>query len=270
MLPFFKCAGYLQRVRATSFPGPRFDVQELFPEPQVINNAVETGTLMAYKPDTKFIMDEVLDDNNRMGGYWGNGGVPGNQICLAAVYDYGQRFPHWRPADRAAATARAMDRMNRLVVESGPAAYNGAFDFSVNWDTALIGRALQDAGVSRAYLAPTASYLETQQVNKVVEKGSVSPVVYIPPGGLPFGEDLDSDVDDASEALAFWVAAGRDASEAGGAASRAARFLINMQNKDGGWAAFRHNQANGTGLLSQLMGAIGVTAARGLVESINL
>ncbi|SEG45898.1 prenyltransferase/squalene oxidase repeat-containing protein [Paenibacillus sp. UNC499MF] len=125
----------------------------------------------------------------------------------------------------------------RLLVQNAPPTV---------WDTALITYALQEAGIGplTPEIRKAASYLLAKQQRKIGDWGrKVSRSV---PGGWGFSPSntRNPDVDDTTAALRavkFLRTGGADGRETW---NRGLYWIMTMQNKDGGWAAFEKDTDN--------------------------
>ncbi|MGA9175420.1 MAG: prenyltransferase/squalene oxidase repeat-containing protein [Thermoactinomyces sp.] len=113
---------------------------------------------------------------------------------------------------------------------------------STVWDTSLILHALQEAGVGIRHPAIKRGirYLRSRQQTSLGDWAIKDP--FVAPGGWGFSDinTMNPDVDDTSSslsALAPSVRAGHFRSEW----DRGVKWLISMQNNDGGWPAFEKN-----------------------------
>jgi len=114
---------------------------------------------------------------------------------------------------------------------------------STVWDTALISTALQAAGVTvyDPSIRMSGHYLQSRQHVRYGDWSVHNPD--IPPGGWGFSNinTINPDVDDTTAALrairglASYDATFRESWD------RGMNWLISMQNRDGGWAAFEKN-----------------------------
>jgi squalene-hopene/tetraprenyl-beta-curcumene cyclase len=112
---------------------------------------------------------------------------------------------------------------------------------SPNWDTALAGKALVDSGLPPEHpaLRKTAKWFIGHQVFKKGDWSIKRPD--LEPGGWPFEfyNDCYPDVDDSAVILAVLAAADHDDADARERAIRlGANWVMGMQSKDGGFAAF--------------------------------
>jgi squalene-hopene/tetraprenyl-beta-curcumene cyclase len=109
------------------------------------------------------------------------------------------------------------------------------------WDTALAVVALRDCGVERAHpaLGSATRWLLAEEVRIKGDWAVRRPD--LAPGGwaFEFANDNYPDVDDTAEVvLALRRAATADTPAAAAAVERARRWVLGMQCRDGGWAAF--------------------------------
>jgi squalene-hopene/tetraprenyl-beta-curcumene cyclase len=112
------------------------------------------------------------------------------------------------------------------------------------WDTVLAMIALADAGLPRDHpaLASAARWVLDEEIRGPGDWQVRRPE--LEPAGWAFEFDNDGypDIDDTAEVLLALRGAdlppGQDATDAADAVARARRWLIGMQSRDGGWAAF--------------------------------
>jgi len=111
--------------------------------------------------------------------------------------------------------------------------------FSVVWDTAIAAFALGESGHAPGALETTADWLLTKEVRRQGDRVVMRPG--LEPSGwyFEFANEFYPDIDDTAMVLL----ALRHASAKNGAAQqaterRALAWLLGMQSKDGGWAAF--------------------------------
>jgi squalene-hopene/tetraprenyl-beta-curcumene cyclase len=113
--------------------------------------------------------------------------------------------------------------------------------FSPVWDTALTLNALADAGVGRHHPAVrrAARWLLDREVRRPGDWSVMNPG--LEPGGwfFEYRNGLYPDTDDTAMVLMALAKTGQAATPAGRpACERGVRWLLGMQNCDGGWAAF--------------------------------
>ncbi|MFM1652317.1 squalene--hopene cyclase [Brevibacillus sp. B_LB10_24] len=114
---------------------------------------------------------------------------------------------------------------------------------STVWDTALLSYALQTAGVpaSAPMIAKANAYLLSRQQRRYGDWAVRNPGVE--PGGWGFSDvnTLHPDIDDTTAALrSIRRSAGSDPTYAA-SWKKGLDWLLSMQNRDGGWAAFAKN-----------------------------
>ncbi|MGQ7276487.1 squalene--hopene cyclase [Brevibacillus thermoruber] len=154
---------------------------------------------------------------------------------------------------------RAVRGIERLVCPVGDVLHMQNSTSTI-WDTALLSHALQTAGmpVSHSVIQQATRYLLSRQHNRYGDWARRSPGV--PPGGWGFSDinTINPDVDDTTAALRALHRAGSGDPAIRQAWDRGLRWLLSMQNSDGGWPAFERNTANP---LVKLLPAGGAEAA---------
>ena len=144
-------------------------------------------------------------------------------------------------ADNAPEMRWALKQLDDLMIEE-----DGAIRlqpcFSPVWDTALALNALADAGVTTETDAAPQAAVEWLLAREVRRRGDWSVTnPQLEPGGWAFEyrNDFYPDVDDTAMVLMALARPGAaDTPAARPAVERALRWLLGMQNRDGGWAAF--------------------------------
>lgn len=145
-------------------------------------------------------------------------------LSLMAIDNYKHHFPKEAGFISDSVVNKAMGFLDRMYVNNASNTYMGVVDDGHIWDTLLIIDALLESGMSKERLTKTAHYLASRQVEN---------------GGLPFGNDFDRypDTDDTALVMptfARYPELKRNLYNAG-------KFVVNMQNSDGGLGAFARN-----------------------------
>jgi squalene-hopene/tetraprenyl-beta-curcumene cyclase len=238
---------YLRAVRPTRDLGPDFRLDELWVDPEALaaqRRLVERSGRETPGGGERRLIRFILGRQQPRGSF---GAYTVSTLLSAVAFDDFARFhPEMKPRlDEA--SAKGFGFVEWMYFDSGPSAYLGVLDDGRYWDTALLGIALQEAGVAPEQLRPTAEYLVRHQCSN---------------GGFAFGEDFwyAADTDDTAEILLF-LARHREVPGLDHAAWRAVRWLESMQNSDGGWGAFARDN-DGNWLLS--------TMAEDLLDSADL
>src|SRR5262249_16208640 len=137
----------------------------------------------------------------------------------------------------------ALKQLDNLVIEEGDTVRLQPC-FSPVWDTALTLNALADGGLSVTHpgIRLGARWLLDHEVRRQGDWSLTNPT--LPPGGwsLDYNKAIYPDTDDPAMvlmALAKTGAAGT--AEGQEPAERGLQWLLGMQNRDGGWAAFDRN-----------------------------
>jgi squalene-hopene/tetraprenyl-beta-curcumene cyclase len=112
--------------------------------------------------------------------------------------------------------------------------------FSVVWDTGIAAYALGESGLApRAALARSADWLITKEVRRKGDWSVKRPDVEPSGWYFEFANEHYPDIDDTAQVLlALARARGTDPVKQDQCMQRAVKWLLAMQSKDGGWAAF--------------------------------
>ncbi|MEZ5351380.1 MAG: squalene--hopene cyclase [Bryobacteraceae bacterium] len=111
--------------------------------------------------------------------------------------------------------------------------------FSPVWDTAIVAFALGEAGAASAPLSRCADWLLTKEVRQKGDWSFKRPGVEPSGWYFEFANEFYPDIDDTAMVLLALRHAGASDGEAQRrSVSRAMDWLLAMQSKDGGWAAF--------------------------------
>jgi squalene-hopene/tetraprenyl-beta-curcumene cyclase len=137
----------------------------------------------------------------------------------------------------------ALKQLDDLMIEEGDALRLQPC-FSPVWDTALTLKALADAGLSASHLPVQRGchWLLEREVRRPGDWCVSNPGVE--PGGwfFEYRNGFYPDTDDTAMVLMALARTGAGHTSAGRPATqRALRWLLTMQNRDGGWAAFDRN-----------------------------
>jgi squalene-hopene/tetraprenyl-beta-curcumene cyclase len=146
-------------------------------------------------------------------------------------------------ADDSPEMAWALKQLDDLVIEEGDTVRLQPC-FSPVWDTALTLNALADSGLSVTHsgVELAVRWLLGHEVRRRGDWSLTNP--NLPPGGwyFEYNNALYPDTDDTAMVLMALARTGAAKTpEAGDAAERGLRWLLGMQNRDGGWAAFDRN-----------------------------
>jgi len=135
--------------------------------------------------------------------------------------------------------AEAEKQFERLMVDDGERFFFQPC-FSVVWDTAIAAFALGESSISPAAdMQRTADWLLTKEVRHKGDWSVMRP--NLKPAGwyFEYANEFYPDIDDtAMVLLALRYAKAADAAAQKAAEKRALDWLLGMQSKDGGWAAF--------------------------------
>jgi squalene-hopene/tetraprenyl-beta-curcumene cyclase len=133
----------------------------------------------------------------------------------------------------------AHDQFMRLLVDDGDRFFFQPC-FSPVWDTAIAGFALAESGVAApAALSRMAGWLLTKEVRRKGDWSVKRPDTEPSGWYFEFANEFYPDIDDtAMVLLALAGARAPQPQEQANVTRRAVRWLLDMQSKDGGWAAF--------------------------------
>ena len=135
---------------------------------------------------------------------------------------------------------RAEKEFNNLIVDDDRRGFYIQPCFSPVWDTAIAAYALGESGVApESALRRVADWLLSKEVRRRGDWSMKRPAVEPSGWAFEFNNEFYPDVDDtAMVLLAFGNARASDATRQQACERRALNWLLGMQGKDGGWAAF--------------------------------
>jgi squalene-hopene/tetraprenyl-beta-curcumene cyclase len=187
----------------------------------------------------RFIRQHAIDKCaewmiERFEGSDGLGAIyPSMQYSIMAldVLGYGPEHP---------LRVRAEKEFNNLMVDDDRSGFYMQPCFSPVWDTAIAAHALGESGVApEAALRKVADWLLTKEVRRRGDWATKRPNTEPSGWAFEFNNEFYPDVDDtAMVLLAFENARASDQVKQLACEKRAMDWLIAMQGKDGGWAAF--------------------------------
>ena len=144
----------------------------------------------------------------------------------------------------------AQRQFDRLLVDDGEDFFFQPC-FSPVWDTAIAAHALGSAGVAAAELRPAGDWLLSKEVRRKGDWSIKRPATEPSGWYFEFANEFYPDIDDTAMVLLALRHTGAACSSALEAArKRAVNWLLAMQSRDGGWAAF--DVDNDTHSLSQV------------------
>ena len=208
---------YLKRYQVHKNLGDKFNLNELFTKiPQFKNENIEIheSHLLA-----RHLMNQILDSQKVHGSFGAY--VPATFFSYAALTHYENVFPSNR-IDKALENAISFFQL--LTIRNGKFSTQGIVDDGHVWDTALISLALSRTNFPIKSLRATGDYLASTATED---------------GGYPFGADFEEypDTDDTAIIILSLTEIGGYDQEI----SKAVKWLISMQSRDGGWGAFAKN-----------------------------
>jgi squalene-hopene/tetraprenyl-beta-curcumene cyclase len=138
------------------------------------------------------------------------------------------------------ARVEAMKQFERLMVEDRPGPLFFQPCFSVVWDTAIAAFAMGESGLAnRDAMRRCGDWLLTKEVRRKGDWSMKRPD--LEPSGwyFEFANEFYPDIDDTAMVLkALHHTGASDASALAATRERAVKWVLGMQSKDGGWAAF--------------------------------
>jgi squalene-hopene/tetraprenyl-beta-curcumene cyclase len=151
-------------------------------------------------------------------------------IMALDLLGYAPDHPHRREAE---------NQFERLMVDDGRRFFFQPC-FSVVWDTAIAAFALGESGQKSSYaLQKTADWLLTKEVRRKGDWAVARPGLEASGWYFEFANEFYPDIDDtAMVLLALKHANAENAAAQRAVEKRALDWLLGMQSKDGGWAAF--------------------------------
>jgi squalene-hopene/tetraprenyl-beta-curcumene cyclase len=135
---------------------------------------------------------------------------------------------------------RAEKEFDNLMVDNDRAGFYMQPCFSPVWDTAIASYALGESGMAPASsLTKVADWLLSKEVHRRGDWSMKCPTVEPSGWAFEFNNEFYPDVDDtAMVLLAFASARATDQTKQLACEKRAVNWLLGMQGRDGGWAAF--------------------------------
>jgi squalene-hopene/tetraprenyl-beta-curcumene cyclase len=132
----------------------------------------------------------------------------------------------------------ALRQFNRLCVDDGERFFFQPC-FSPVWDTGIGAYALAQSQPDHAGLEPAADWLVQREIRRKGDWSVKRPLVEPSGWAFEYRNEYYPDIDDtAMVMLALADAAGSDAAAQKACAKRGLAWLLAMQSRDGGWAAF--------------------------------
>lgn len=239
--PHLVTMAYLRYYKLGKDMGPRFAVQELYPEGKrfKLYNVQKPTEPEADILNILKLQFEIQQHNGAFGGY-----TVCSLFAMVAMKDFDAAYPGLLTDKINTAVKRAFEFLELTYITSPRAGYKGMLMDGSFWDNALIVQGLGEAGVPAEKLTKTLEYIikNGQQKN----------------GGFcyGFGFEYAPDTDDTAIAVQAMMLFG-DKYKA--QIDRAVDWLVFMQNKDGGFGAF-HKEKNINPLVSYFAGKIADSA----------
>ena len=214
--PNFYPVMYMRELELAKDLGPARGFRELLPSDE---RDFENPRLVPELDGVENDVIQKLLTTQQRNGSWG-GYVGAALLSIVCLDHFGQHHRYLRH-DIDAAVENGLYFVEAVSKASPDGNYEGVPSDGRYWDTALTVSALLEAGLPSKEVESSARLLARVQT---------------PRGGSPFGLDFEDmpDLDDTAEAiLAMQAVGGFD-----DAVRRAMSWTFEMQNTDGGWAAF--------------------------------
>lgn len=232
---------YLSGINVRRDLGSRFALGELKP---VAAAARLSAPAHERAAEMVPVVEQMLKAQAPLGS-WG-GYTSATLLTIAALADFSSTTPDAELARRAReAIGRGLGFIDHLYLnENNPAAYLGTVCDGRFWDTILILQGLLSFDSGFAGADRVAGFLTRAQTAK---------------GGIPFGLDFEDtpDLDDTAEFVTTLQL--HDPSAHADHVTRAIAWFDTMQNRDGGWGAFDHENT-GNFVLNWLAGDLADSA----------
>ena len=212
---------YLRSVEAHRKVGATFDLSELLVNPAAKPTQFRARDA-APTEEIKTHLKRMLGQQQPHGSFGAY--TLSTMLSIMALDDFKQYWPGEADFFDESISTRGMQFLDRMYVNNASHSYLGVVDDGHIWDTLLMADALLSSGVPPERLSSTAHYLASRQV---------------PSGGLPFGDDFDHfpDTDDTALVLPTLVRF----HDLNSHTVLGGKFIVEMQNSDGGLGAFAKN-----------------------------
>lgn len=228
--PHMEPIAYLKKMLVSKDLGPAFALDELWANKRHLQKSKASMRARNYPGwEEKELIADILKRQLPKGS-WGAYTVS-TLLTLIVLDDYISRYPDFLPKTQTP-TEKGFSFIEKLYFNNTEGSYLGALDDGRYWDTALAGIALKEAVSSGSALG---SDIQTR-LHSTVEYLSA---IQTEGGGFPFGEDFEyaPDVDDTAEIIIFLNSLPGTSSQI----DKAVKWILSMQNIDGGWGAFSKN-----------------------------
>ncbi|MGK5086453.1 prenyltransferase/squalene oxidase repeat-containing protein [Bdellovibrionota bacterium FG-2] len=232
--PHLMPIAYLRSMKLSRDLGPDFDSDELWTHPDKIANYKSSSRgrkLPHFLSGDSSLMKKILAMQQPAGSFGGY--TVATLLSMIAMQDFQKQMPDddsARSGKIKKAIQAGLSFTEDMYFNSGESVYKGVLDDGRYWDTALMGISLsENASASQIQdLRPAGEYLVSRQS---------------PNGGFAFGIDFEyaPDTDDTAEIMIFLSRLKESTPGFEKPIKKAVNWLIQMQNKDGGWGAFSKN-----------------------------
>lgn len=222
VIPHLMPMAYLRSKRVAKNLGEEFQVRELWVggAPKITIDPVKANTWPA--PISDFGLMRKMLSLQQPKGSWG--GYTVSTLLTVMSIDHFKQSGLLKDRRLDVVIKKGLSFIDQLYVHAGPGAYQGCLMDGHYWDTLLSLNALIECGVDALRLKHSRDYIIDTQLQQ---------------GGFPYGFDFEyaPDVDDTAEAM-MMMAHWPDQKER---IEKAGQWLLNMQNRDGGFGAFDKN-----------------------------
>ena len=229
MKPMLLPISFLRKNQIHKNLGERFSLDEIYRKKEKSQNKI----LKINASDEKMLL-KMLSRQEALGSW---GGYTLSSILVHMSLAKSGKFSEKNKDLISKSYEESLAFNEELHFNKGAYNLQGAYGDGHLWDTMLISGALIEAGIPEERLYSSLDRLITYQT---------------PNGGFPFGLDFSAtpDVDDTAEAV-ITLSRIKNTDRYKESIDRSIAFILNMQNKDGGWGAFAKNN-NGNWFLKLL------------------
>jgi len=216
---------YSRSTHITYNLGPNFSLHELIPDSQTKRLKPDFSLFGPTRSELETLIERMLEIQQPAGSFGAY--TVSSLFSIVCMKDFMKRYPDNKFGDKLQiAIDKAFNYIEMMYFKTGEGSYMGVLDDGRYWDTALAALSLIESKEPSEKLFSTYEYFAKSQQ---------------PNGGIPYGLDFEyaSDTDDTALATMFMCKLGQKDSPT---VQKALKWLKEMQNSDGGYAAFDKNR----------------------------